>query len=96
MLRYRDPSFPQTNMKFQELEDIEILNIRSMSEAPRMSQQGFEVVNLESDMKYEDFFDVSKIEHVYLAELVTLFKKLYGALDVHFIRHNVGLRNRCV
>ena len=86
-----DDSIPQTNMTMKEVEGIAIVNMRGAEDAFTLEKTGFEVIELQSKLAYEDFDDETKIP-VYLRELEELLQRRLGAKQVFVFRH--GLRKR--
>jgi hypothetical protein len=86
-----DDSIPQTNMTMEEVEGIAIANMRGAEDAFTLEKNGFEVMELQSKLAYEDFDDKTKIP-VYLRELEELLQRRLGANQVLVFRH--GLRKR--
>jgi len=75
-LRYApDDGFPQTNIERTEY-SIKFYNMRAQQDLV-YSRCGFQVANLQSQMKYEDYDDVKMVESIHQPEVAECVK---GAL----------------
>lgn len=79
----------QTNIKRER----HAVTIRNLREKPRSAFDdcGFEVVQTESKMAYEDFADEGKIRSIYLPEVRAILLQKLGARHVHFLDFAVGM-----
>lgn len=74
---------PQSNIKHER----HSVAIKSLRDVPNLGldERGFEVLETQTNMSYEDFADETKIRSVYLPEVrANLIKKL-GARHVHVL-----------
>ena len=82
---------PQSNMEMEEIEGIEIKDMRGLDEQLTLEYDGIEVLSLESRLKYNDFHIAEKLP-IYFKELEGLLKARLRARKVLVFRH--GLRKR--
>jgi hypothetical protein len=59
-----------------------------------LDRQGFEIMNLESKMTYEDFQDDAKIVQVYLSEVADALRDLFGASYVQIFEYIMRKRHK--
>ncbi|RYP41076.1 hypothetical protein DL767_001237 [Monosporascus sp. MG133] len=69
---------PRTNHKL-EVHEVDIHDMRGISDRVSLDRNGFEVHQLHSKLPYEDFFDSAKVAAVYLKEIQGLVKSVCGA-----------------
>lgn len=81
----------QTNMEMERKGPILITNMRGFEKSFSIETNGFAVLNLQSELAYEDFYDAAKVS-TYFRELEALLKSHLGASHVEVFRH--GLRKR--
>jgi hypothetical protein len=82
---------PQTNMEMEEIEGIEIKDMRGLEKQLTLERDGIEVLSLQSKLKYDDFHIAEKLP-IYFKELEVLLKARLRARKVLVFRH--GLRKR--
>ncbi|KAL4939105.1 hypothetical protein BDV06DRAFT_225337 [Aspergillus oleicola] len=91
-MRY-DPGngIPQANVIRERHE----LTIRSMRNGGPflLNESGFQVINLNSSMAYDDFWDHEKIQAIYLEEVKKAMKDNLGAKHVHVLDYAVRRRH---
>ena len=88
-LRYApDDGFPQTNIERTEY-SIKFHNIRTEQDLV-YSRCGFQVANLQSRMRYEDYDDVEKIESIHQPEVAECVKKALRASSTEVLDYVVG------
>lgn len=83
---------PQSNMEMEKIDCVPIINMRTIQDKLSLEVNGFEVVEIESKLSYEDFFDPSKIE-IYFRELERLLQLRLGASKVEVFRYGVQQRD---
>ena len=49
-----------------------------------LDREGFELLDLESDMQYEDFFDETTLKAKYMSEVKALLLQRFQARSVYF------------
>ncbi|KAI9733661.1 MAG: hypothetical protein M1834_003263 [Cirrosporium novae-zelandiae] len=83
---------PQSNIK-REKHLLEIHNMRQRLDDLKFEQCGFGMMNMDSDMSYDDFNDGSKITSVYLQEIGEAMKRTLNAKHVYVIDYAVRRRH---
>jgi hypothetical protein len=83
------PGFPETNIN-TEKHEISIGDIRTQERKFSLEREGFALLPLKSSMNYDDFFDVAKIEQVYLKEVAELLISSMKASRVQIFEHLVS------
>lgn len=88
--RYHDDNIdvPQSNMRMENHHKITVTNLRSYGSPLSFEQNGFAVLNLQSQLNPEDFYDTQRLP-VYFRELEDLLKSWLGADHVKVFRHGV-------
>lgn len=66
-------------------------DMRSEDPAPALERNGFQVMDMASEMRYADFEDEKKVTDVYLAEVERALMKELGAGCVHVMDFAVSL-----
>lgn len=90
-LRYTPPDgFPRSNITL-ERHEIAVHDIRPVIHERTFKKDGCAVMNLDSQMKYEDWDDEIKIKGVYLAEVADSLCKALDACNVQIFEHTVRL-----
>ncbi|KAN0099275.1 putative CmcJ-like methyltransferase [Hyaloscypha variabilis] len=91
VMRYRDPSFPSTNVDLDIISTTiqDMRNVKSMS----LDVDGFELVECKTKMLHDEYYDDEKVTSIYLAELRDFLRTRYKASRVEFIRHNIRKRH---
>jgi hypothetical protein len=74
-------SFPKTNI-IPEPHEVSIADIRGSESLFSFEESGFAVLEMQTQMKYEDFEDHSKIRSVYCAEIAACLLEYLGADEV--------------
>lgn len=82
------PDVPQSNMEMEKIDRVPITNMRTIQDKLSLEVNGFEVVEIESKLNYEDFFDPGKVE-IYFRELERLLQLRLGASKVEVFRYGV-------
>lgn len=82
---------PQTNMEMEEIAGIKIKDMRGLEMQLTLERDGIEVLRLQSQLKYDDFYVAEKLP-IYFKELETLLKTRLCARKVLVFRH--GIRKR--
>lgn len=93
-LRFEPPSgFARSNITLERLEDLKIEDCRPSVSSFSLSQQGFEIMPLHTQMAYVDFEDDSIIVDIYLREIADALQQLFGASHVQIFEHTVRKRH---
>ena len=88
-LRYStDDGFPQTNIERTEY-SIKFYDMRTEADLT-YSRCGFRVANLQSQMQYEDYDDVKKIESIHQPEVAECVKQAMKASSVEILDYVVS------
>lgn len=92
-LRFAPPAgFPRSNISL-ERHEIQIRDIRCDKNEYSFKQDGFEVVELNTSLGYEDFDDESRVKKVYLQEVADMLRRHLGAMHVQIFEHTVRKRH---
>ncbi|PVH83071.1 hypothetical protein DL98DRAFT_558939 [Cadophora sp. DSE1049] len=86
-----DGDLPQSNIRREKFE-VSINDIRK-GESPTLERNGFQVMNMQSAMCYEDFADEKMIKDVYLPELQNALMKELDGRHVHVMDFAVRRRH---
>lgn len=86
-----DVSIPQSNITREKHDNIPVYDIRGQEETFNLEHNGFEILKLDQQIPYNDYFDPIKVTR-YLRALERLLKNHLGASRVEVFRH--GLRKR--
>jgi hypothetical protein len=81
---------PQSNIKREKFRVV-MNDMRKKGEAPTLQQNGFQIMHMESDMRYADFDDEERIKSLYLPEVESALLKELGARHVHVMDFAVCL-----
>jgi hypothetical protein len=76
-----DGDLPQSNIKREKFRVV--VNDLRKGEPPALEQNGFQIMNMESAMRYSDFDDEERIKSLYLPEVEAALLKELGARRVH-------------
>jgi hypothetical protein len=88
-LRYApDDGFPQTNIERTEY-SIKLYNVRAEQDLV-YSRCGFQVANLQSQMKYEDYDDVNMVESIHQPEVAECVKRALKASSAEVLDYVVS------
>ena len=79
---------PRTNMEREPVADIRIRDLRGSEDDYNLEKHGFEVMQLQSELSRDDFFDKSKL-CIYFNEVDSLLKLLLNAKQVKVIRQGI-------
>jgi hypothetical protein len=91
-LRYvPDDGFPQTNIERTEY-SIKFYNLRSEQNLV-YSRCGFQVANLQSQMKYDDYDDIKKVESIHQPEVAECVKQALRASSAEVLDYVVSYRS---
>ena len=89
-LRYKPPgSLPITNVAREQKATI-IRNMRQHPEKLQYDNCGFQFANLDTQMTWEDFSDVNKIDQVHRPEIEQCVKEKLQASSVQVLDYVVG------
>jgi hypothetical protein len=76
-----DGDLPQSNIKREKFRVV--MNDMRKGEPPTLEQNGFQIMDMESAMRYPDFDDEERIKSLYLPEVESALLKELGARHVH-------------
>jgi hypothetical protein len=79
---------PRSNIFSEAVDNILIRNIRHCD--LNFVNNGIEFVNLQSRMTYDDFWDPTKIEAIFVPEIEELVQSKLGAQEVHVYEYAVS------
>ena len=79
---------PQSNMEMERRDNIQIADLRGIEKHFTLETHGFTILRLESQLKYEDFYNQKKIG-TYFCELEDLLATQLKASTVKVFRHGV-------
>ena len=89
-LRYKPPgSLPITNVVREQKTTI-IRNMRQHPEKLQYDKCGFQFANLDTQMTWEDFSDVNKIDQIHRPEIEQCVKEKLQASSVQVLDYVVG------
>ena len=95
-LRYKPPgSLPISNVT-REKECTIIRNMRHHLDALKYDSCGFQVVELDTQMTFDDFSDVDKIDQVHRPEIEKCVKRTMQASSVQVLDYVVSCLSMCV
>jgi hypothetical protein len=91
-MRYMpEEGIPQTNFQKSE-HPVSVRSMRAPNQGPfRFDECGFQLVELHSQMVYDDFWDNDKIQNIYIQEVRETIKKALGAKFVWVLDYAVSL-----
>lgn len=93
-LRFEPPEgFERSNITLERQENLVVEDARATIEQFSLEKQGFAIMNLDSQMTYDDFEDDAKIVEVYLKEVANALRDLFGASQVQIFEHTVRKRH---
>lgn len=84
-----DPGFLRTNCNRVPTGGIQVTDIRGKEHEFSKEKNGFEVLQMESKLSLEDFYDSATVQQVYYQELKELLRKRFGAKRVEVLEHSV-------
>ena len=82
---------PQTNIKTEKVYDIDVADMRPLKDSLDLGKHGFQILNFEGSMTYDDWSDQAKVETEYCRELGMLMKSHLGAFKVQVFEAQVSL-----
>jgi len=83
LLRYEaGPRDIKTNIN-KEKHCIEIHDLRGLEDEITLSGCGITPIAMQSQLDYDDFASVDKVQHVYVSEVVKALQELFNASHVH-------------
>jgi hypothetical protein len=77
------PGHPKTNIEHEEV-DVVIHDVRPYKELLNLDREGYQIIDLESKLQYEDFFNRDRVKDIFAVELRDVLLKLLGARGVYF------------
>ncbi|EPS36394.1 hypothetical protein H072_10097 [Dactylellina haptotyla CBS 200.50] len=89
------PVFPEDcyqNVFMEYIHNIKISDIRPAKSLPTLDKNGFQLVEHETSLSYDDFLDKKTIYEKYFPESEALLKKATGASRVYIYEHQVRKR----
>ncbi|EME81578.1 uncharacterized protein MYCFIDRAFT_121755, partial [Pseudocercospora fijiensis CIRAD86] len=75
------PGTQKTNVDHEDI-DVTIHDIRPRKDSLSLGREGFQILDLESKLEYEDFFDQEKVQSIFAVELREVLLKSLGASGV--------------
>lgn len=84
-----DGDLPQSNIKREKFKVV--MNDMRQEGPFKLERNGFQVMHMESVMKYADFDNEEQIKNVYLSEVEAALLKELGGKHVHVMDFAVGL-----
>ncbi|GAB7348199.1 hypothetical protein MBLNU459_g6203t1 [Dothideomycetes sp. NU459] len=92
-LRFTPPTgFPRSNISL-EFHDITVQDARPFKDELSLEKNGYAIMDLHTEMNYDDFDDETKIKEVYLSEVSNVLRKYLGATSVQIFEHTVRKRH---
>jgi hypothetical protein len=94
-MRYQpDEGIPQSNFKKIEC-PMKAESMRDHGvESFKFNECGFEIIELKSQLSYDEFWDNEKVKQVYIEEVKETLKKELGAKYVHVLDYAVCITLR--
>jgi hypothetical protein len=91
-LRFSPPEgFPRQSTKLEEHE-IDVQDVRTAGPLS-YATEGCTVLDFQSLMEYDDYYDEEKVKDVYLREVANLLRDYFGASKVQIFEHRVRKRH---
>jgi hypothetical protein len=88
-LRFTPPEgFPRSNITLEK-HDVTIRDVRPDIDDLTFEKNGFTIMNLESQMSYDDYDEEEKLIEVYLREVADSLCAFLGAVHVQIFEHTV-------
>lgn len=88
-MRYQpSDDLPMSNIT-RKMENTKVYNMRHCLETLRYETCGFQLVTMESQMTYEDFWDFKKIDQIHRPEIERCVKATMKASDVRLLDYGV-------
>lgn len=88
-----EENIPQTNYKKVKC-PLTARSMRRPDVGPfRLNECGFQLVNLDSKLSYDEFWDNKRVQEVYIEEVKETLKKELGARHVFVLDYAVGIDN---
>jgi hypothetical protein len=84
-----DGDLPRSNCERVPAAQINITDIRGREHEFTKAKHGFQIVELESKLDREDFYNEAAVEATYYQELKEMLKREFGAKHVEILEHNV-------
>jgi len=95
-MRYNPPAgLPRTNYNF-ESHSVNVYDMRPLLPDLSLDKNGFEVHQLQSEMKYSDFSDPQKIKEVYSEEIKNLLQQSLKAQHIHILDYVVRINSHVI
>lgn len=90
-MRYKPPvGLPRTNYEV-EPHVVKVHNVRPLMQDLSLDRNGFEVLQLNSELEYADFSSPQKIKDVYMEEVKNLLTQRLNAKHVLLLDYVVGI-----
>jgi hypothetical protein len=83
------PGEPVSNIEYEQVA-IDIHDVRPRKDTLSLDREGFQILDLESKLQYQDFFDKDKVKEIFMEELRIALLKLLGARGLFF--HEIVVR----
>ena len=87
------PGARQSNVEYEYVEDISVIDIRGRESHFSLDVQGFEIVRQSMLYAYSDFEDTSTITQTYVKHMESWMKEHLQAEEVLIFDHQVRRRN---
>ena len=84
-----ETDIPQSNF-IQDKQQVRLRDMRQYMDKLSFDDCGFQVMDLQSSMSYQDFKDENKVKTVYREEIAANLKSLLGATHVLVLDHVVS------
>jgi hypothetical protein len=78
-----DEALASCNFRVVQEHNVPIHDLRPLKGKLSLDREGYVVADLETRMRYEDYFDIEKLQTTFVAELKTLLQSLLGARAVY-------------
>ena len=79
------PGVKATNVEHEPM-GVTVHDVRPYKDSLSFDREGFQIVNLESKLEYEHFFDMTQVQNVFGEELREMLFRVLGAKGVSFTR----------
>lgn len=80
-----------TNMKYKRHDESTVIDMRGFEKSFTINKNGFTVLDIDCDLKYEDFNSEEGLSR-YFRTVESLLKDHLGASRVQYFRHGVSIR----
>lgn len=91
LLSYKSHNVPQHNFVREAIDDVRILDIRGQEHQLTFERNGIAVLEMETQMQFDDFSDSRKITQCYCEEIAQALYQYMRPKSVQIFDYNVGL-----